>query len=193
LSRAREAIDYRQINLDAGARSIRFERAGMAIDLGGIAKGYAVDRGVEILLRAGIESAVISAGGDSRIVGNLGDRPRMIGIRHPRKEAEYVAVIPLEDTAISTSGDYERFFERDGVRYHHILDPGSGESARRVRSASVIAARAIDSDALSTTVFVLGVEKGLALINRLPNTDAIIVDGNGKLHYSDDLLLSTKE
>ncbi len=88
----------------------------MSLDLGGIAKGYAVDRGIQILIRAGVESAVVSAGGDSRILGDLGDRPRMIGIRHPRKEGEYIAVIPLADTAISTSGDYERFFDRDGVR-----------------------------------------------------------------------------
>jgi len=117
----------------------------------------------------------------------------MIGIRHPRKPGDYVVVIPLEDTAISTSGDYERFFERDGVRYHHILDPGTGESARAVRSASVIAPLAMDSDALSTTVFVLGVDKGLSLVNSLPGVDAIIVDGEGRLHYSAELLLSTKE
>ncbi|WP_243391622.1 FAD:protein FMN transferase [Pseudohalioglobus lutimaris] len=193
LAVAGPAIDYRQISVDSTAQSIRLGHREMSLDLGGIAKGYAVDRGIRILTDAGIESAVVSAGGDSRILGNLGDRPRMIGIRHPRKEDQYVVVIPLEDTAISTSGDYERFFERDGVRFHHILDPETGDSARKVRSASVIAPLAIDTDALSTTVFVLGVEKGLALVNSLPGVDAIIVDGEGKLHYSQELLLSTTE
>ena len=186
-------INYRLVNPNDSDHSIRFAAKGVRINLGGIAKGYAVDRGIRILTDAGIESAVVSAGGDSRILGNLGDRPRMIGIRHPRKEDQYVVVIPLEDTAISTSGDYERFFERDGVRFHHILDPETGDSARKVRSASVIAPLAIDTDALSTTVFVLGVEKGLALVNSLPGVDAIIVDGEGKLHYSQELLLSTTE
>ena len=102
-------------------------------------------------------------------------------------------MIPLEDTAISTSGDYERFFIDDsGRRVHHILDPGTGESSGAVQSASVLAPRAIDSDALSTTAFVLGVERGLALINRLPGIDAIIIDADGLLHYSEGLLRETQ-
>jgi thiamine biosynthesis lipoprotein len=100
-------------------------------------------------------------------------------------------MIPLADTAISTSGDYERFFMQDGVRFHHILDPGTGRSAQGVQSATIVAPRAIDTDALSTTAFVLGVQRGLELINSLPGVDAIIIDGQGKLHYSADLLLST--
>jgi thiamine biosynthesis lipoprotein len=185
----RENIDYRAIALSAKSGEIRFNKAGLQIDLGGIAKGYAVDRGIKILADAGITSAVVSAGGDSRILGNSGDRPRTVGIRHPRKEGEYVALIPLEDTAISTSGDYERFFIVDGVRHHHILDPKTGESARDVQSVSILSPMAIDSDALSTATFVLGIEQGLTLVNSLPQVDAIIVDGQGKLHYSDELLL----
>ena len=186
-------IDYRSIRLDAAAGTIGFDREGMKIDLGGIAKGYAVDRSIAALLELGILSAVVSAGGDSRILGNLGDRPRTIGIRHPRREGEFAVMIPLEDTAISTSGDYERFFIDDaGRRVHHILDPGTGESSGAVQSASVLAPRAIDSDALSTTAFVLGVERGLALINRLPGVDAIIIDADGLLHYSEGLLRETQ-
>jgi thiamine biosynthesis lipoprotein len=185
-------IDYRAIVLNAEAGTIAFTRPGLQIDLGGIAKGYAVDRGIAILQQAGITSAVISAGGDTRVLGDLGDRPRTIGIRHPRKKDEFAAMIPLADTAISTSGDYERFFEKNGVRFHHILDPGTGRSPSTVQSTSILASRAVDSDALSTTVFVLGVQSGLALVNRLPGVDAIIIDGAGKLHYSAELLLSTK-
>ncbi len=184
-------IDYRAIELQPNTREIHFTRPGLQIDLGGIAKGYAVDRGIAILQQGGIEAAVISAGGDSRILGDMGERPRTVGIRHPRKEGEFTVLIPLADTAISTSGDYERFFIEGGVRYHHILDPTTGKSASAVQSASVLAPLAIDSDALSTATFVLGVERGLALINSLEGVDAIIIDGAGKLHYSQDLLMRT--
>lgn len=193
LAAGKPNIDYRAIVVDAEKGAIHFTKPGLKIDLGGIAKGYAVDRAIDILRAAGVESAVVSAGGDSRILGDLGDRPRTVGIRHPRKPGEFSVLIPLADTAISTSGDYERFFiGEDGVRHHHILDPSTGESARDVQSASILAPLAIDSDALSTTVFVLGVERGLALVNSLPGVDAIIIDGAGKLHYSDDLLRSVQ-
>ncbi len=192
IARDRENIDYLAIELDQDAGSIRFAKAGLQVDLGGIAKGYAVDRGIDILRRAGVESAVISAGGDSRILGDLGDRPRTIGIRHPRNKNEYAVMIPLADTAISTSGDYERFFMQGEVRVHHILNPDTGRSVQGLQSASVLAPLAVDSDALSTTVFVLGVERGLQLVNSLPGVDAILIDGAGKLHYSAELLLSTR-
>ncbi|MEP5764081.1 MAG: FAD:protein FMN transferase [Halieaceae bacterium] len=184
----RDKINYRAIKLHPQSRSISYDIEGLQVDLGGIAKGYAVDRGIDILVEEGIRGGVVSAGGDSRILGDLGDRPRTIGIRHPRKEGEFAVMIPLADTAISTSGDYERFFIQDGVRVHHILDPGTGRSSASMQSASILSDRAIDSDALSTTTFVLGVGKGLALINSLPGVDAIIIDAEGKLHYSDGLL-----
>jgi thiamine biosynthesis lipoprotein len=184
----RQHINYRAISLDPATLSIAFDISGLQVDLGGIAKGFAVDSGIDVLVRAGIEAGFISAGGDSRIIGDRGDRPRLIGIRHPRKKDEFAVKIPLSNTAISTSGDYERFFIRDGVRFHHILDPQTGRSSDAVQSASVLAPMAIDSDALSTTTFVLGVEKGLALINSLPGVDAIIIDDGGQLHYSAGLL-----
>ncbi len=194
LAEAVSRIDYTYIQLDSEARTVRYAIEGLQVDLGGIAKGYAVDRAIEALLQLGIESAVVSAGGDSRILGNLGDRPRTIGIRHPRKKNDFIVMIPLEDTAISTSGDYERFFiDADGQRVHHILDPSTGRSSGKVQSASVLAEKAIDSDALSTTTFVLGVEKGLALINSLHGVDAIIIDDRGLLHYSSGLLLGAQE
>lgn len=191
LARELGNIDFRAIRLDPALRSIAFDKPGLQIDLGGIAKGYAVDRGIAILQRAGVRAAVVSAGGDSRILGDMGDRPRVVGIRHPRKEGEYAVMMPLADTAISTSGDYERFFIADGVRFHHILDPGTGRSASAVQSASILAPLAIDSDALATATFVLGIKRGLALINSLSGVDAILIDGEGMLHYSADLLLST--
>lgn len=193
LAVAREQIDYTAIVLDPETRTVRFAIEGLQIDLGGIAKGWAVDRGIDILVEEGILGGVVSAGGDSRILGDLGDRPRTIGIRHPRKAGEFAVMIPLADTAISTSGDYERFYiSETGDRVHHILDPQTGRSSSAMQSASVLSSRAIDSDALSTTTFVLGVKKGLALINGLPGIDAIIIDAQGSLHYSDGLLREQK-
>jgi len=189
LSANRDKIDYRAIQLNPEKRTIHFKINGLQIDLGGIAKGYAVDRGIDILVQEDIAGGVISAGGDSRILGDLGDRPRTVGIRHPREDGEFAVMIPLADTAISTSGDYERFYiDERGQRVHHILDPQTGRSSTSMQSASVLSPLAIDSDALSTTTFVLGVEKGLALINKLPGVDAIIIDAAGKLHYSEGLL-----
>lgn len=192
LASDRDNIDFSAIELDVASSTIRYTKPALQIDLGGIAKGYAVDRAIGILRELGIEAAVVAAGGDSRILGSLANRPRIIGIRHPRKENEHAVLMPLADTAISTSGDYERYFVKDGIRFHHILEPSTGLSARGVQSASVIAPHAMDTDALSTTVFVLGVKRGLELVNRLEGVDAIIIDGEGKLHYSQELLLSTK-
>ena len=184
LAESLPAIDYRHVRLDAAGGTVAFTQPGVYIDLGGIAKGYAVDRGMEILRRGGVENALISAGGDSLVIGKRWDRPWYIGIRDPRNKTGIVSMIPLEDAAISTSGDYERYFEEDGVRYHHILDPGTGKSTHAVRSTSIIGSIATDTDALSTSVFVLGVDAGLELINSLPDTEAIIIDRDGALHYS---------
>lgn len=183
------SINYKKIILDKKTNTLFLQDPEMALDLGGIAKGYAVDNAVERLKLLGITSAIVSAGGDSRILGDRSGRPWLIGIQHPRIKGQHALRIPLSDTAISTSGDYERFFIQDGVRVHHILDPISGRSAHDVQSVSILAPLAVDSDALSTTVFVLGVKKGLQLINRLQGVDAIIIDGKGLLHYSDDLIM----
>ncbi len=183
------AIDYRHVTLDRETKTVRFIQPGVKIDLGGIAKGYAVDNAIEYLANNGVKHAYVAAGGDTRVLGNKGSSPWYFGIQHPRKEGEHAVVIPVEDIAISTSGDYERYFLDGDERVHHIINPKTGQSASDVQSATVMTKQAVDADALSTTVFVLGVRKGLALINRLPATDAIIIDNQGKLHYSDDLLL----
>ncbi|RPH54792.1 MAG: FAD:protein FMN transferase, partial [Lysobacterales bacterium] len=116
-------INYRHVILDREARTVRFARAGVRIDLGGIGKGHAVDRGIAVLQARGIEHALVTAGGDSRIIGDRFGNPWVVGIRHPDRKDEVIARIPLEDAAISTSGDYERYFDESGVRYHHIIDP----------------------------------------------------------------------
>ena len=182
------AINYHHLHLDEKNHTIFFDHPDVKIDLGGIAKGWAVDRSIEILKRAGVTSAIVTAGGDSRILGDRRGTPWMIGIRHPRKPDAYAVRLPLQDSAISTSGDYERYFFEGELRIHHIIDPSSGRSADQVESATILAPLAVDSDALSTTVFVLGVERGLALVNRMPGVDAIIIDGHTRMHYSEGLL-----
>jgi thiamine biosynthesis lipoprotein len=157
------------------------------IDLGGIAKGSGVDRCIQLFQELGIEQALVTAGGDSRMMGDRWGRPWTIGIRDPRDADKMVAVIPLMDEAVSTSGDYQRYFEKDGVRYHHIINPKSGDSARELQSVTIIGPDATTTDALSTSVFVLGLEAGLKLIDRLPDIDAILVDQHGRMHYSNDL------
>lgn len=180
-------VNYRHLKLDRRHRTIRFGRPGMRIDLGGIAKGYAVDIGIDLLKKRGVAHALVTAGGDSRIVGDRRGRPWTIGIRDPRQRNDMVAVLPLTDTAISTSGDYERYFEADGVRYHHIINPKTGHSASEVRSVTILAPDATTTDGLSTGVFVLGLERGMALVESLRDVQAVIVDKQGQMHFSKGL------
>ncbi len=181
-------INYRAVELDARARSIHYRQPGMRINLGGIAKGYAVERGAAILRDRGVRHALLNAGGDSRVVGDRRGQPWMIGVRDPRARDAVVARLPLVDEAISTAGDYERFFDRDGVRYHHILNPTTGLPSTGVHSVTVIGPDATMTDGLDTAIFVMGVQKGMALIASLPHYEAVIVDDHGKLFYSDGLL-----
>ena len=184
ISQMLPAVDYRHVLLDQISGTIEFAEAGVKIDLGGIAKGYAVDRALEILRNLGIANALVSAGGDTGILGDRLGRPWVVGIRDPRDQGAVVAMLPLHDEALSTSGDYERFFEDGGVRYHHILNPSTGRSVSAVRSVSVVGPDATTTDALATSVFVMGVNKGMTLVDALPGVEAVIVDQSGDLYYS---------
>jgi thiamine biosynthesis lipoprotein len=181
------SVDYRQLKVDRKADTIRFLKRGMRIDLGGIAKGWAVDRGVEILRGLGIEHAMVNAGGDTRLLGDRLGKPWIVGIRDPRKDNAVVTRIPLQDEAISTSGDYERFFEEGGVRYHHILVPGTGRSPGLVRSVTVIGPTATHTDGLTKPIFILGVERGMEFVRRVKDVEAVIVDNEGRIYYSPGL------
>lgn len=182
------AISYRFVELDLIERTVFFARQGVRIDLGGIAKGYAVERGAGILRAQGIEHGLVSAGGDSRVLGDRRGAPWIVGVRDPRNSDRVVARLPLIDEAISTSGDYERFFEEDGVRYHHIISPATGHSASEVRSVTIIGPDATMTDGLATSVFVMGVDNGLQLIDSLDDFEAVIVDKHGRLHRSGGFL-----
>lgn len=187
LAEGLEAINYAFVELDLTSHSVRFAHPLVFIDLGGIAKGFAVDRCIELMVARSITQGSVAAGGDSRIIGDRRGEPWTVGIQDPRDETAMAVLLPLVDTAVSTSGDYERFFVEDGVRYHHILDPRTGDSARESMSVTILGPEATLTDALSTSVFVLGPDKGLALIDRLPGIDAIIIDAEGRLRYSADL------
>jgi FAD:protein FMN transferase len=188
ISKALPAVDYRHVLLDPKKQTVQFSQKGVRIDLGGIAKGYSVDRGIDALKALGFTRAYVSAGGDSRIIGDRFGKPWMVGIRDPRKGAgEVITRIPLVDAAISTSGDYERFFDEDGTRYHHIIDPHTGHSASKVRSATIIGPYATRTDGLSKTAFVLGPEKAMEIYNRIDDIDAIIVKLDGTVIYSKGL------
>lgn len=179
------SIGFDRIALHDGR--VQFTVAGTRIDLGGIAKGHAIDRAVAILRQYGIAHAYISLGGDSFVLGDRRGRDWQVGIRHPR-DAQAVAMrLPVANLAVSTSGDYERYFIRDGERIHHIINPGNGKSSHGLVSVTVIAARGIDADALSTSVFVMGTQKGLAMINAMPGVSAVLISAEGKVFYSDDL------
>ncbi|MCU0975446.1 MAG: FAD:protein FMN transferase [Steroidobacteraceae bacterium] len=181
------AVNWRHVIVDRAASTVRFTQDGVRIDLGGIAKGYAVDRGVAILAEKGIRHGTVTAGGDTRILGDRLGRPWVIGIRHPDDRQRVVSRIPLVDAALSTSGDYERYFDEDGQRYHHIINPRTGRSAGELRSVTIIGPDATTTDGLSTGVFVLGAERGLALIERLRDVDAVLVTAGGKVLYSSGL------
>lgn len=183
------AIDYRSVVLSVNGLSVFYTHPALYIDLGGIAKGFAVDQAVAILQEKGIVHASVSAGGDSRVLGDRRGRPWMVGIKNPRGEDGVAIMLPVTSSAISTSGDYERFFiNDDGTRVHHIINPKTGQSTADLASVTVLGPEGFDTDALSTTVFVLGWQKGLALINRLKGFDCIIITRQGKVHYSTELV-----
>jgi FAD:protein FMN transferase len=181
------AVNYKHLLLDAKQHTIKFTQPGVRIDLGGIAKGYAVDRGITLLQARGITHGLVTAGGDTRIIGDRFGKPWIIGIKHPDDQSKVIAKIPLADTALSTSGDYERYFDEGGQRYHHIIDPKTGHSASKVRSATIIAPTATQTDGLSKTAFVLGPEEAMKIYNELKDVDAILVTPDGKVLYSNGL------
>jgi thiamine biosynthesis lipoprotein len=184
-------ISWRQILVDRGASTVRLGKPGMAINLGGIGKGYAVDAAVRVLKAAGLRSGLVQAGGDLMIFGSKGGQPFMAGVRDPRSAdpSDYFAVCPIVDHAFSTAGDYERAFiyPKDRKRYHHILDPRTGYPARAARSVTVYAKDATLADGLDDAILILGVKRGLALIESIPEAGAIIVDDQNRVHISSRL------
>jgi thiamine biosynthesis lipoprotein len=183
-------IGYKDIVLDKAKRTVFLRRKGMSITLGGIAKGYAVDKCVKLLHDLGFTNFMVQAGGDMYIAGKKGAKPWIVGIRDPRGAAgSTIASMAIEDHSFSTSGDYERGFVKDGVRYHHILDPRTGQPARASRSVTVKAKDAFTADAWSKVLFILGWQASMKLIAREKLTDfeAAWVDDKNELHLTKGL------
>lgn len=188
LQELKPLVDWTSIQVNRVTQTIFLPRDGMRIDIGGIGKGYAADRVVEVMKRAGATGGVVALSGDIKTFGVLPERNGFpVGIRHPRKEGELIAIVELKDEAISTAGDYERFFERDGVRYHHIVSPETLQPARVCQSVTIIAREGVVADGLDTGVFVLGPVEGMALVESLPDVEAIIIDDEGKMAVSSGL------
>ena len=185
LDALRPLVDLQAVHVDVREQTIFLEKTGMRIDVGGIGKGFAADRAVEALWEAGAIAGVVALSGDIKTFGHLPDGKMFpVGIQHPREDQSVLAWVELQDEAISTAGDYERFFERDGVRYHHILDPRTLQPARSCQSVTVIAREGVWADGLDTGIFVMGPERGMELVEQLPDVEAIIVDAKGRLLVS---------
>jgi FAD:protein FMN transferase len=183
LKQALPKIDFRKIQL--ADQTVFLAEKGMRIHLGAIAKGYAVDRAIEILKDATIHSALINAGGDLKALGKRHDQTAWnIGLQNPRKPESILATFAIAEMAVATSGDYQKYFNHEGKRYHHILNPKTGYPVIGVMSATVITKTVMDADALSTALFVLGAVKGLALINSLKETEGLLVDKEKVTHLS---------
>jgi thiamine biosynthesis lipoprotein len=181
-------IDYRAIHVNDSAGTVFLARKGISMHLGGIGKGYALDRAAGILRRQGVRDFMVQSGGDIYVSGLKNGQPWRLGIQDPRGPANRsFADVDLTDGTFSTSGDYERSFLKNGRRYHHILDPSTGEPARGTRSVTIVANRAVLADALSTGVFLLGPDAGMALIERLPDVDGVIVSDKNEVLISSGL------
>lgn len=175
ISRALRLVDSRQVLLDSVNRTIGLRQQGARLDPGGAAKGYVVDRAIEILREHGVEAAVIDAGGDIGLLGRkTNGAPWSIGVRDPEDPNATIEIIEVDSGAVATSGNYERYFIHDQIRYHHILDPKTGRPVPQVVSVSILAPTALEADILSTAVFVLGPGEGLTLIEQLSDIEGVI-------------------
>ena len=159
-------------------RLIKQKKVGL--NFGAIAKGYAVDRAIDVLKTLGIKEALVNAGGEISVIGN----DWIVGIQHPREINSIIKKIKLDGFTVATSGDYEQYFEVDGNRYHHILDPKTGYPSKGLQSVTIINKSNAIADALATAVFVMGKENGIKLIESLDDTEAMIIDDEGKIFYS---------
>ncbi len=185
-------VGWKHVKLDKKKKTVRLDKKGMKITLGGIAKGYAVDKACKVLWDLGFTDFILQAGGDMYVSGTKGTKAWGVGIRDPRGPREQsFAIAPIEDRSFSTSGDYERGFVKDGVRYHHILDPRTGQPARNSRSVTIRAKDAFTADAWSKVLFILGPDEAMPLVEELNEElggfDAVFVDDDNDVTMSEGL------
>jgi thiamine biosynthesis lipoprotein len=191
LKKARWLVDDQSLELhevqqgNRVIRTARLQKSGMWIDVGAISKGYIADRAIEVLKKRGIQNVLIAAGGTICALGVKPDKsPWKIGIRHPRKKNSYLTILSLVNKTVSTSGDYERFYKKNGKMRTHIIDPRTGLPVEHMQSVTVIAQEGVESDALSTALFVLGSDEGIRLVNKIPNVEALIISQDGQIVFS---------
>ncbi|NLL18033.1 MAG: FAD:protein FMN transferase [Clostridia bacterium] len=181
-------IDYEALAIDPEGGQVRLAKPGMKLDVGGIAKGYAVDRLAELLQNWGIAGSLIDFGGDYYALGSHPEgRPWKLGIRHPRNPEQIIAYLSVENQAVTTSGDYQRYRIYQGRRFSHLLNPKTGYPGEELTSVTVVAPKGITADALSTAVFVMGKERGLELVESWPGVETVIIDRDMKLWISSGL------
>ena len=184
IEEVRELVGYEHLIIDEDRSRARFDKEGMSITLGGIAKGYAIDCASEKLIEVGVKHALVNIGGDMRAVGDKNGVPWKVALQNPRDKSEYITIIKLNNESVTTSGDYERYFFEEGKRVHHIIDPKTGYSADECISVTIITKNCTDADALSTTVFVMGPERGKALLDEL-GVKGLIISSDKQIIKSD--------
>ena len=188
VARRRRLVSWKDVLIDKHKQTVMLRRTGQAINLGGIAKGYAVDAAVKAIRAAGLRDFIVKAGGDLFAAGRKGERQWRVGIQDPRApHGQIIFELPVTDQAFNTSGDYERFIIRDGVRYHHILDARTGFPARGTRSVTLLAPDAFTADALDTALFAVGPERALKIVAGIPGLQAVIVDAKNQVHVTPGL------
>ena len=188
INRALSLVDYNKVKVDRNNMTVFLSKPGMSLDLGGVAKGYATDVAVKALREMGIQHAMINAGGNVYALGSKPDgSPWRVGVQDPRDAKGIIAVLSVKDKAVVTSGDYQRYFEQEGVRYHHIVNPSTGKQARDVMQTTVVTDSATDADILSTTLFVLDSQKGMRFVQELITTGAIFISADRQVSYTDNL------
>lgn len=183
-----EKVGYENVILDQQKNTVFLKKKGMKIGFGAIGKGYAADKAKQLLMKKGVVAGIINASGDLTTWGHQSDgKPWKVGIKNPLNKNKIFAWFPVSNRAIVTSGNYEKYIMIEGKRYAHIINPKTGYPSRGVISVSVFAPKAELADALATSIFVMGTEKGLYMINQLANIDCIVVTDNGKTHYSNNI------
>ncbi|MFU8806247.1 MAG: FAD:protein FMN transferase, partial [Bradymonadaceae bacterium] len=184
LAKCLQHVDSDKLIIDERASTIRFASSGMQIGIAAIGKGYGVDRAAAILEARGFNDFFVDGGGEIRVSGARFERPWSVGIADPRKPGTLLRTLPVSEGAVATSGDYEQYFEKDGVRYHHILDPRTGKPAPASVAVTVLATTTIEADALATGLFVMGPKAGLELVEKLPGVEAFFIDPDLVVHTS---------
>lgn len=188
LEKAIRLIDYKKLRLNKSDNKASLDTQGMMVDLGAIAKGYAADEAGEILRNHGIKNAIINLGGNILTIGgNINGEPFKIGVQNPfNHRGDYLGILSVKNKTIVTSGIYEKNFEQDGILYHHILDTKTGYPAdNNLAGVSIITDKSIDGDGLSTSAFLLGLEKGMDFISKTPNAEAVFITKDKKVYLTE--------